>query len=146
VILIDTNLWLYASLRETPHHSAAKAWLEATLNGDEAIALPWSVVLAVLRLSTQHRLMLHPLKPEQALDLVEGWLQHPLVEVLQPARTHWDRLRLLLQDAGTAGNLTSDAHLAALAIEHNCLLCSADSDFRRFAGLRFCNPLRAAER
>jgi predicted nucleic acid-binding protein len=68
------------------------------------------------------------------------------VEVPQPARAHWDLLRLLIQDAGTAGHLTSDAHLAALAIEHNCLLCSADSDFRRFAGLRFSNPLSAAER
>ncbi len=129
MILIDTNLWLYAALRETPHHSAAKAWLEATFNGDESIALPWCVVLAVLRISTQHRLMLHP-----------------LVEVPQPGPRHWIVLRRLIEEGGTAANLTSDAHLAALAIEHNCLLCSTDSDFRRFAGLRFSNPLSAAKR
>ncbi len=141
MILIDTNLWLYASLQESAQHSTAKTWLEATFNSDEPIALPWSVALAVLRISTQSRLMLQPLSPAQAMELVEGWLQHPLVEMVQPGPDHWSVLRLLIQEAGTAGNLTSDAHLAALAIEHNCTLCSADSDFRRFPGLRFRNPL-----
>ena len=141
MILIDTNLWLYASLQESPQHNQTKAWLETTFNGNEAIALPWSVVLAVLRISTQRRLMLQPLSPAQALALVEGWLRHPLVEVVQPGPSHWSVLRLLIQEAGTAGNLTSDAHLAALAIEHDCTLCSVDSDFRRFPGLRVRNPL-----
>lgn len=141
MILIDTNLWLYASLQETPHHIAAKAWLERQLNGDEAIALPWSVVLAVVRISTQSRLMRHPLSPSQVLMLVDGWLQHPLVNVVQPGAGHWETLCQLIRTAGSAGNLTSDAHLAALAIEHDCTLCSADSDFGRFPGLRFHNPL-----
>ena len=142
MILIDTNLWLYAALQESSQHRQAKAWLEATFNGDEAIALPWSVVLAVLRISTQSRLMQSPLTPVQALELVEGWRQHPLVAEVQPGPSHWSVLRRLLEEAGMAGNLTSDAHLAALAIEHNCTLCSADSDFRRFPGLRYSNPLR----
>jgi toxin-antitoxin system PIN domain toxin len=141
VILIDTNLWLCATLRETPRHASGKAWLEAAFNGDEAIALPWSVVQAVLRISTQSRLMLQPLSPVQAMDLVDGWLRHPLVEVVQPGPRHWSVLRQLLQEAGTAGHLTSDAHLAALAIEHHCTLCSADGNFRRFPGLRVINPL-----
>lgn len=76
------------------------------------------------------------------MDLVEGWLQHPLVTVVHPGPNHWSILRQLLEQAGTAGNLTPDAHLAALAIEHNCTLYSADSDFGRFPGLRFRNPLR----
>ena len=141
MILIDTNLWLYATLEESPKHSKAKAWLESCFNGETAIAMPWSVVLAVLRISTQSRLMLRPLSPDQAMELVESWLQHPLVEVVQPGPSHWSVLRVLLEGAGTAGNLTSDAHQAALAIEHNATLCSADSDFRRFPGLRFRNPL-----
>ncbi|MCP9801997.1 PIN domain-containing protein [Cyanobium sp. T1G-Tous] len=93
-------------------------------------------------ISTQSRLMQMPLTTAQALELEAGWRQHPLVAELQPGPSHWSVLRLLLQEAGTAGNLTSDAHLAALAIEHNCTLCSADSDFRRFPGLRYSNPLR----
>jgi toxin-antitoxin system PIN domain toxin len=142
MILIDTNLWLYASLQEMPQHRRARTWLESVLNGDEPIALPWNVVLAVLRISTQARLMQRPLQPEQALNLVEGWLQHPLVERLQPGPSHWSILRLLIAEAGTAGNLSNEAHLAALAIEHQCTLCSADNNFRRFPGLRFLDPLR----
>jgi len=141
VILIDTNLWLYASLRETPFHGRARSWLETIFNGDEPIALPWSVVLAVLRISTQSRLMRHPLRAEQALDLAEGWLCHPLVALVQPGPRHWTLLRSLIEATGTAGNLTSDAHLAAMAIEHDCTLASGDSDFRLFPGLRFHNPL-----
>ncbi len=141
MILVDTNLWLYAALQDIPQHSAAKAWLEATFNHRESIALPWSVALAVLRISTQRRLMQQPLSPTQAIELVEGWLEHPQVTVVQPGPSHWSILRLLIKEAGTAGNLTMDAHLAALAIEHNATLCSADSDFRRFPGLRFLNPL-----
>lgn len=141
VILIDTNIWLDAALRESPLHSVARTWLEATFNGDEPIALPWSVALAVLGISTHSRLMLQPLISAQALDLIEGWLQHPLVAVVQPGPDHWTLLRGLIEQAGTAGNLTSDAYLAALAMENDCTLFSADSDFRRFQGLRFHNPL-----
>ena len=141
MILIDTNLWLYAALRELPQHERARQWLESTINGDEPIALPWSVVLGVVRISTQARLMRQPLSTAEALDLVEGWLMQPLVQLVLPGPDHWRLLRQLLQAVGRAGNLTPDAHLAALAISSNSLLCSADNDFRRFPGLRFLNPL-----
>ena len=141
MILIDTNLWLYAALRELPQHERARQWLESTINGDEPIALPWSVLLGVVRISTQARLMRQPLSTAEALDLVEGWLQQPLVQLVLPGPDHWSLLRQLLQAVGRAGNLTPDAHLAALAISSNSLLCSADNDFRRFPGLRFLNPL-----
>ncbi|MEI6830896.1 MAG: type II toxin-antitoxin system VapC family toxin [Synechococcaceae cyanobacterium ELA445] len=141
MILIDTNLWLYATLRELPQHERARQWLESTINGDEPIALPWSVLLGVVRISTQARLMRQPLTPAEALDLVEGWLQQPLVQLVVPGPDHWSLLRQLLHAVGSAGNLTPDAHLAALAISSDSLLCSADNDFRRFPGLRFLNPL-----
>jgi toxin-antitoxin system PIN domain toxin len=142
MILIDTNLWLYACLEELPQHRQAKSWLESVMGADEPIALAWNVVLAVLRLTTQQRLLQRPLRPQQALELVESWIDQPLVQVVEPGPQHWTLLRLLLEQAGTIGNLTNDAHLAALAIEHHCTLCSADNGFRRFNGLRFRNPLR----
>ena len=141
MILIDTNLWLYASLRELPHHVQAKRWLEDTINAQEPIALPWNVVLGVLRISTQARLLQNPLRPSQAMELVDGWLQQSSVDLVEPGPAHWTILCRLIGEVGAAGNLTSDAHLAALAIEHDWSLCSADSDFRRFPGLRWFNPL-----
>jgi len=142
MILVDANLLLYALHAEMPQHRAAKTWLEGCLNGTTAVALSWVVVLAVIRLSTNRRLFPRALTVDQILTVVEGWLSQPQVHWVEPGPEHWATLASLLREAGTAGNLTPDAHLAALAIEHNCTLCSADNGFRRFTGLRFRNPLR----
>ena len=107
----------------------------------ETVALPWVVVLGFLRITTSHRIMPRPLTAEQALAIVDGWLEMPGVVLLNPGEEHWSILRELLAASGTAGNLTTDAHLAALAIEHGCELYSTDGDFARFGRLRWVNPI-----
>lgn len=99
------------------------------------------VLLAFLRLSTRAHVFAHPLQPAEAFDVIEGWLAQPCALVLHPTDRHLAVLRGLVEPLGTAGNLTSDAHLAALAIEHGGEVCSADTDFGRFRGLRWTNPL-----
>lgn len=139
--LVDLNLLLYAVNRDSPQHAAARTWVEDILSGDEVVALPWVVLLGFLRISTNPRIMSRPLSPAQALEIVDDWLAQPTVRPLLPTEEHWRILRALLIESGTAGNLTTDAHLAALAIEHGCELCSTDSDFARFSKLRWVNPL-----
>lgn len=140
--VLDVNLLLYAVNRDGPHHAAAKGWLEDLLSGDETVALPWAVLLGFLRLSTNPRVFAAPLEPTQALELVGGWLVRPTVEPLDPGDEHWKVLSDLLSEAGTAGNLTTDAHLAALAIENGAELHSTDTDFARFGRLRWVNLLQ----
>lgn len=65
--------------------------------------------------------------------------------IVHPEDTHTEILFSLIEKVGVAGDLTSDAHLAALAIEHRAVLVSADSDFARFAGLRWMNPAALSE-
>jgi hypothetical protein len=142
VKVVDVNLLLYAVNRDAEQHAAAKAWLDRTLSGTERVALPWIVVLAFLRLVTSPRVFAKPLPVTQALSIVDSWLERPQVVALAPTEAHWPALRALLSDAGTAGNLVTDAHLAALALEHEAELCSSDTDFRRFQGLKWTNPLR----
>jgi hypothetical protein len=139
--LIDLNLLLYAVNQDSAHHGRAKAWLESSLSGEQAVALPWIVVLGFLRVSTHPRVLTRPLAPEAACAVVDGWLARANVVRLAPSDDHWRILRSLLGQAGTAGNLTTDAHLAALAIEHDCELCSTDSDFARFPKVRWVNPI-----
>lgn len=139
--LVDLNLLLYAVNRDASQHAVAKSWLEERLNGDETVALSWSVILGFLRLSTNARVFAHPMAPEQAMALVDEWLALPVVQVVTPGEQHWVTLRALLSESGAAGNLTTDAHLAALAIEHGAELESSDTDFARFRGLRWSNPL-----
>jgi hypothetical protein len=140
--LLDANLLLYAVNKDAPLHAKAKAWLETTLSGRETVAFSWNVILAFVRLTTRPGLFRNALSPERAFDLVADWLDQPSATVVNPGPRHLAILRGLLTSLGTGGNLTSDAHLAALAIEQNAELCSCDADFARFAGLDWRNPLR----
>jgi uncharacterized protein len=141
VKLVDANVLLYALDESSPHHEAARNWVEARLSGTETLAFSWSVLLAVVRLGTHPRVFDSPLELDEAFDLIESWLAQPCATVVDPTDRHVALLRELLAAVGTAGNLTTDAHLAALAIEHGAELCSADADFSRFPTLRWSNPL-----
>lgn len=141
MILPDANLLIYAVNRDAPHHPQARHWLEQTLSGHEPVGLAWIVVLAFLRITTHPRVFDRPLAAEQALDYLEGWLSQPYVRPVTPGEKHWLILSRLLRASGSAGNLTSDAHLAAISIEQGGVIHSADHDFRRFDGLEYVNPM-----
>jgi toxin-antitoxin system PIN domain toxin len=141
VKLPDVNLLLYAVDEGSAWHEPARTWVEERLSGTETLALAWVVLLAFIRLTTSPRVFQSPLSTSEALDLVDSWLAQPCVTVAHPTSRHAAVLRDLLEPLGTAGNLTTDAHLAALAIEHGAELCSTDRDFSRFAGLRWADPL-----
>jgi toxin-antitoxin system PIN domain toxin len=143
VKLPDVNLFLYAYDSRSPRHEAAREWVEQTLSGAETVGLSWIVLLAFIRLSTRPAIVEQPLSASEAIELVQSWLNQPCVTVINPTERHAAVLRELLHPLGTAANLTTDAHLAALAIEHGAQLCSSDTDFARFAGLRWNDPLQA---
>ena len=140
--LPDVNLLLYAIDEDAPRHLRARKWLEDALSGTEAVAFAWTVLLGFLRISTNPAAFEQPLDAEEALDYLDGWLAQPVAVTIDPTERHAALLRELLTPLGSAGNLTSDAHLAALAIEHGAELCSSDADFSRFEGLRWHDPLR----
>lgn len=140
--LLDLNLLIYAIDESAPLHQEARPWVEAALSGPGTIALAWNVVIGFLRLSTRASVFVDPLTVNEASDVIDGWLAQPAVTLVHPTDRHATVLRQLLSPLGTAGNLTGDAHLAALAIEHGAELCSTDADFSRFPGVRWINPLR----
>jgi uncharacterized protein len=141
MILIDANLLLYAKVVNYPQHRRAHGWLEARLNAPGQVGLPWPSLLAFLRIITNLRLFETPLSMAQAWGQVQEWLALPTVWTPGPTERHAAILSQLLQSTSVIANLVADAHLAALAIEHGLILCSSDSDFARFPGLRWENPL-----
>jgi uncharacterized protein len=141
VILPDLNLLVYALDASCPDHAAARTWLEDVLSGSETVAFAWPVLLGFVRLSTRAAVFSSPLTADEALDVVDGWLAQPPVTVVHPGPRHAALLRELLAPLGSAGNLVADAHLAALAREHGATVHSRDADFRRFAGVRWHDPL-----
>jgi toxin-antitoxin system PIN domain toxin len=140
VVVVDANILLYAVDRASGHHERSLAWLDAALSGTEAVAFAWVVLLAFVRVATSAVVFPTPMSAEQALDQVEVWLSAPAAVVVQPTPRHVSLLRGLLRDTGTAGNLTTDAHLAALALEHGADVVSFDRDFRRFPGIKHRVP------
>lgn len=141
MIVPDVNLLVYAYNEDAPHHAEAKRWWEGLLNSDTPVALPWVSALGFIRLMTHRAVLVTPIAPARAVEHARGWMARPNVEPLEPGDRHLDILHRLLTEIGVGGNLTTDAHLAALAIEHEAELCSNDADFGRFPGLRWRNPL-----
>jgi hypothetical protein len=139
--IVDINLLIYAINKDAPNHSKAKKWLEDSLSSDEPFGFAWIVILGFLRIVTNGRIMPTPLIPEVAIDSVNDWLLQPPSLTIAPSHQHWSIFKELLMPLGVAANLTSDAHLAALAIEHGARLYSTDNDFSRFQSLRWTNPI-----
>jgi toxin-antitoxin system PIN domain toxin len=141
VKLPDVNLLIHATDESSPHHDAARAWLEQALSGTEEVGFAWLALLGFVRIATNPMVFANPLSPARAFEFLDSWLASPVATILHPTEGHASHLRRLLEPTGTAGNLTSDAHLAALAIEHGAEVCSHDRDFGRFKGLRWSDPL-----
>ena len=141
MIVPDINLLVHAYNSESPVHASARQWWEDLLNGTRPVGLAWVVMLGFIRVTTSRQVLLRPLTAHQACTRVRGWLDRPYVGVLHPGDRHAGVLFDLIETLGTAANLTTDAHLAALAVEHQAELHSTDADFQRFPGLRWANPI-----
>ena len=142
MILPDINLLVYAYDPRSRHHAQARHWWEDQLNGSQMIGLAWVGVLGFIRILTNRRMYENPYTPSEILDIVRSWLEQPQVKIVHPSDQHFTLLANLIEQIGTAGNLTTDAHLAALAIERGLILQTTDADFARFPGLKWNNPLR----
>jgi len=139
--LVDANVLLYAKFVEFPLHEPARAWLDRKLCGSTAVGLPWASLLAFLRIGSSARLLRRPLPLRDGMRQVDRWLAAPRAWTPAPTDRHAEVLAGLLSEGGTSPKTVTDAHLAALAIEHGLTLCTTDSGFGRFAGLRWENPL-----
>ena len=140
--LVDANLLLYAEDALSAHHAAAREWWDARLSGRAPVCLCWTVLNAFIRIATNPRVYEHPLRPGQAIARVTSWLEQPCVRLIQPTSRHWEVFQHMLTEGQAAANLVTDAHLAALAVEHGCVLYSTDRDFARFPRLKWKNPLQ----
>jgi len=140
-VLVDANILLYATDRDSPFHDAAKVWLEEALNGVRRVGLPWSSTVAFARIATHARALRTPLTPAAAWDLVEAWLAAPAAWVPMPGDAHAEILGRLVRDLDLRGNLIADAAVAALCIEHGLDVVSADTDFARFTEITWVNPI-----
>jgi len=142
VKLLDLNLLLYAYDSGAHEHQSARSWLSGLMMGAERIGLSWVTLLGFIRLSTAPKILADPYEVREAVDIVSGWLSRDNVAIVSPTDRHWPVLSGLLPRHRVRGSLITDAHLAALAIEHGATLCTNDRDFSRFPGLKLEFPLQ----
>jgi toxin-antitoxin system PIN domain toxin len=143
MILVDANLLIYAHHQASEFHSRARAWFEDALQGREEIGIAWMSVLAFLRITTNRHIFAHAFSMAEAEKIVAEWMGHPAISMVSTGDRHWEILSRMLLVGQAGSELVSDAHLAALAIEHGAVVYTTDRDFARFPGLRWQNPLQA---
>lgn len=143
VILLDANLLVYAHTPESPRRAAASSWLEEVFNDTAKVGLPWPTLLAFARLMANPAIVRRPVSCAQAWSAAREWLRLPQTWIPLPTDRHATLMTKLLEGE-SRGDLVSDAHIAALALEHGLTVCSTDRDFARFAGVRWEDPLAAA--
>jgi hypothetical protein len=141
VILVDANLLIYIFDTDSPHHTNASRWLNGQFGGASAVGIPWESSAAFLRIVTNPRIYERAVSTAQAWRQVQEWLATDGAWVPLPTESHTRIFGQLLSEPGVRANRVPDAHLAALAISHGLILCSADAGFARFPGLRWTNPL-----
>ncbi len=139
--LIDANLLLYAEDSRCGQHATAKAWWDQQLSGSDPVCLSWTVLTAFIRIGTNPRVYERPLTVDESYSRIASWLAQPCVRIVHATSRHLEVFQTMLESGQASANLVPDAHLAALAIEHGCVLCSTDADFARFPELTWHDPL-----
>lgn len=138
--LVDANVLLHAINADSRHHAASREWLVGALGGRDVVGLPWVSLLAFLRLATKPAIFPHPLSSREAIEQAREWISAPAAVLVHPDAGHAVTLFRMLDDVGVAGNLVTDAHLAALAVARRADIVSYDTDFDRFRQIRRVEP------
>ncbi len=141
MIVPDLNLLVYAYNDGAPLHTSAREWWEGLVNGVERVGIPWVVSIGFVRLITHPRVVVHPVTSDVAVDYIQNWFRFPHITPINPGTEHINHLRRSIAAAGVGADLVTDSHIAALAMEYQAEVHSNDSDFSRFPGLRWRNPL-----
>jgi len=140
-VLPDVKVLVYAVDRSSSRHGSCIQWLQKQFSGSEPVLFAWNVLIGFVRITTNSKAMANPLSIDEAFDYVDEWLAQPVSRIAVPAISHAEDFRQSCLQAGIGGNLISDAHLAALAIQSQAELCSCDDDFNKFSGLTWHNPV-----
>ena len=136
MIIPDINLLLYVHNQDDERHAVARSWWEGLLDD---VGIPLAVSLGFIRLATDPRVISPPTTSRRAVSTVQSWLQMANIAALDASPANFDHLQEYLEAPGRAGKFVSDAHLAALALDHDAEIHSADQDFRVFPNVRCFN-------
>jgi len=137
----DINILVYAYDSASDDHEACSNWLESVLNGDDPVCFSWHTILGLMHILTTVRMVKNAFTAKEAMQIGDDLMATPVSRILLPGDQHFNIFRQLVNETGISGARLSDAHIAALAIEHGATVVSKDRDFRAFDGVKLINPL-----
>jgi toxin-antitoxin system PIN domain toxin len=144
VLVVDTNILLYAADRDSEFHSSCRPYLESLRIRSTPSYLTWNICYEFIRVCTHSKVLRSPWKSPQAWSFVRALLQSPGFGVLAPTDRHPDILEETLEELPELrGNLIHDVHTAVLMRENGISrIVTRDTDFHRFPFLSVVDPLR----
>lgn len=144
MIILDTNVLVYAHHPQLPQHAQTASWLVSTLSeGNDSIGLVWQAISGFLRISTNPRVFAAPMTIDDARTYIDDLFSHPLVHQIHTTDKHWKIYSRIVTELNIAGDVVTDAHIAAIAVEHKAVVATADKDFRRFSDyVKIIDPLK----
>jgi len=141
MIILDANVLLYVFSKDSPHHETYVRWFERVMDRREELGIPWLSALAFIRVASNKKIMIAAAHAQDCAKTIEDLMSHSHVAWVTGGPGHWGLFQNMLRSGQAKGDLVNDAHLAALAIEHDAFLCTNDRDFTRFPGLKIINPI-----
>lgn len=137
MIFPDVNVLIYAADRNAKQHEEYRKWLDDTINNDEPLAISEIVLSSFIRIITSTKIFNNAFSMSEALIFADSLREIPNVKLVVPGASHWDIFKKLCLELNPKSGSVTDVYFAALAIEYDCELVSADKGFVRYPGLRW---------
>lgn len=144
VFVVDTNLLVYAAIRECPGHDLMRRAMREWGASSEAWFVTWSIVYEFLSVTTHRVAFARPLSFSQSWEFIEALRGFPSFGILIETDLHAELVRDLAREyPHLSGAQFHDLHIAAIMKEHGIReIRTADTDFHQFKFLRVTNPVR----
>ncbi|CAN5208103.1 hypothetical protein BH24PSE2_BH24PSE2_01950 [soil metagenome] len=143
MLVVDTNVLVYAADEDSPFHSACRSWVEHRRARPDAWYITWAICYEFLRVATHPRVMRRPWNAPAAWSFVAALLTAPGLGILLATQRHAEvAAEVIAELPHLAGNLLHDAHTAILMREHGIrTICTRDADFHRFPFVEVVDPV-----
>lgn len=135
MLIPDVNILINAYRPDGAQHALCRTWLQTALRGAERLGLIDIALVGFLRIVTNRRAFKTPSKIDEALEFASALYTQSNCTRIGSSEAWWRHLTQLSAALNASGNLLTDLHIAAVAIDHKGTVVTLDKDFKNIPGL-----------